>query len=203
MNGKATTHELGEDLWEMALDGGQSLPETRRRELEAILERSPESRRALAEARLVLRVTGEEPALQVSESFDAALFGKLDALDAEAVRRRADQPTFWDRFKSFFEESWVIPAMASAAVAAVVIALTATPEQTSGGNADGLALLAQAEELALAEELELYRDLDVLELLDVAEDLDVIEALANEGADGVGTEDVDRPPSPTRKGEPG
>lgn len=159
-------HHLGEDLEAMA-DGGRTLSEGRRRELQDHLQTCGPCQQALEHSRRALEAVST-PGLEPSAGFDAALFARLDGIDEAQAR------TLWVRFTELFS----LPRVAAlAAVAALVLIAFGALKSFGPPLAPPVDALAQGEMLDLAEDLELYEDLELVRDLDLLEDLEVIETL--------------------------
>lgn len=165
-------HHLGEDLAAMA-DGGRSLQDARKLELERHVEDCAVCRTAIASAKLVLETVDATRPLEPSKSFDSALFAKLDALDQQS------RVSIWDRLRELFTLPKIGVAMAAAA--ALVLAVVFFEQDRRSPEQFLTADVAQnLEGLAVAEDLDLYRDLELVENLDVLDDLDAINAMDGE-----------------------
>jgi hypothetical protein len=168
-------HHLGEDLAAMA-EGGASLPEAKKLELERHIEGCAACKTAIASAKLVLDAVDAVRPPDPSTSFDHALFARLDAID-----RRAASPGFWERVRELF----TLPKLgaAVAAVAVLVLGLVFYDPDIDQVAPEKLLTRDVAENLdglAFAEDLEVLQELDVVEDLDVLEDLEVIEMIDGE-----------------------
>jgi len=159
-------HHLQDDLEAMA-DGGRALSPARREALQQHIDSCQACQAALHDTQAALAALNSED-LQPSEGFDAALYAKLDAIDAE-------QPSsFWANFRH-----WLTPPRlyALGAVAAVTLVVIAASQSGGLSEPETSAPLAQAELLDLVQDQQMYESLELLRDLDMLEDLEVIEAL--------------------------
>jgi anti-sigma factor RsiW len=164
-------HHLGEDLAAM-VDGGASLSDARRQELESHLESCVVCRGAIEQARTALDLLSG-PGIEPSQGFDRALYARLDAIDEKQASSLSA------RLARFFTPPRVLTAAAAAAAVFAIVHYPrkVDPPGTAGPQEPSVESLAQVEVLEMAEDLELYENLDVVSELDVLEDLEVIEAL--------------------------
>ncbi len=162
-------HHLQDDLEAMA-DGGHALSPARREALQQHIDSCGACQSALQNTQAALAALHSE-GLQPSAGFDAALYAKLDAIDAIDAQGPA---SFWASVRQFLTPPRIYALGAVAAVTLVVIAAS-QPWHNAGPEAP--APLAQAELLELARDQQMYESLELLRDLDMLEDLEVIEAL--------------------------
>lgn len=159
-------HHLADDLEAMA-DGGEGLSAARRDALQQHIATCEACQCALQETQAALSALRSD-ALEPSAGFDAALFAKLDAIDA------AQAQTLWTRVQQYF----TLPQLyAVGAVAAIALIIVVVRPFEGPGNPAAPAPLARAELMDLAQDQEMYESLELLRELDVLEDLEIIEML--------------------------
>jgi hypothetical protein len=163
-------HHLGEDLALVAEGGGTP-------ELREHAGGCAACQAAIVSTQMIYAAVAKIAPPDPSASFDAAMRGRLDAIDALESVRGPQTLSLFERLGELF----TLPRLgfAVAGVALVLISVMfffeegrREPEQLLTAE-----LVENIDELAFVEDFELYESLEIVEDLDVIEDLGDLEAL--------------------------